>query len=89
LLHRRHRALGNLIAGGFCIGETVEAIPSQLATEKMELVNLKVPVSMIVEIDRAASRVDPAAPNRSSWIRGVIYRALVRERRSEGEDANR
>jgi hypothetical protein len=59
---------------------------AQLASEEMEPVNLKMPRSMVIEVDRAAGRLDPAAPNRSAWIRGVIYRALVRDRNASAAD---
>jgi hypothetical protein len=41
---------------------------------------------MVVEIDRAAARLDPSAPNRSAWIRGVVFRALVRDRNASAAD---
>ena len=53
--------------------------PADLLVSPMKHLTLLVPQLLLDHIDQAATRDDPASPNRSSWIRRSIIAALRRE----------
>ena len=53
--------------------------PAALVASPMLNISVLLPKMLLEEIDRAAVRDDPSAPNRSSWIRRALISRLKRE----------
>jgi metal-responsive CopG/Arc/MetJ family transcriptional regulator len=52
---------------------------TELVASPMRNISVLLPQVLLDEIDKAAVRDDPSAPNRSSWIRGALIGRLKRE----------
>lgn len=52
---------------------------AELVSSPMRNTSLLLPQVLLDEIDRAAVRDDPSAPNRSSWMRRALVERLKRE----------
>jgi metal-responsive CopG/Arc/MetJ family transcriptional regulator len=50
-----------------------------LVSSPMRNISVLLPQVLLNEIDKAAVRDDPSAPNRSSWIRRALIGGLKRE----------
>lgn len=65
--------------GSISPADFVRDLPDELVASPMVHLNMLVPKVLLDQIDEAAQRDDPSAPNRSSWARRALISQLRRE----------